>query len=75
VAGKLKIQYGKAAIIHTSKDLTPNDKRRGGARPKAGLEIAVSNELTTATSGRVLRELRLKENINLKLKTKGTGSN
>ena len=49
---------------------TPSTVRRlkpGGARPKAGLEIAVSNELTTATGGRVLRELRPKENLNLKI--------
>ena len=40
---------------------TPSTVRRlkpGGARPKAGLEIAVSNELTTATGGRVLRIAR-----------------
>jgi hypothetical protein len=78
--GELKVQCGKAAIIHTTKDITPDDKRRaqtpstarrlkpGGATPKAGarnLIITVPNELTTATGGRVLRELRPKENLNL----------
>ena len=80
----LKMQCGKADVIHTTKDLTPNDKRRAhraqqgglsqvGTRPKAGLEIAVSNELTAAIGGRALRKLRPKENLNPKLKTKKTG--